>query len=105
MEHAKYTSLITNMPTIIFSKHKRSLHLKEGTELIRLPHIDSTIPINFGCCQGQCGTCAIKIVEGKENLSPKTKQEKETLSRLELEDEYRLACQCALKGKGSIWIE
>ena len=86
------------MPTLTFDKQQRSLQVKEGTELLRLPYLDSTVPLKFGCCQGQCGTCAIKVLVGEENLSPKTKQEKETLHRLKLDQSYRLACQCALRG-------
>lgn len=85
------------MPTLTFCKHNRSLHLKEGTELLRVPYLDPSVPLRFGCCKGQCGTCAIKIAAGEENLSPKTKQEQATLCRLQLES-HRLACQCALKG-------
>jgi ferredoxin len=85
------------MPTLTFCQQNHSLHVKEGTELLRVPYLDSSVPLRFGCCQGQCGTCAIKIVTGEENLSPKTKQEQATLCRLQLES-HRLACQCALKG-------
>jgi ferredoxin len=85
------------MPTLTFCQYKRSIQLREGTELVRIPHIDATAPLKFGCGKGQCGTCAIKIVSGEENLSPKTKEEEATLSRLRL-DSHRLACQCALKG-------
>lgn len=85
------------MPNLTFCKQNRSWRLKENTELLRVPHLDASIPLKFGCCQGQCGTCAIKLISGEENLSPKTKQEKETLSRLKLES-HRLACQCALRG-------
>jgi ferredoxin len=88
----------TLMPTLTFSKQKRSLHLRENTELLRVPYLDVTVPLRFGCCQGECGTCAIKILSGAENLSPKTKQEQATLCRLRFNEHYRLACQCALRG-------
>lgn len=97
MEHANSTPVNTTMPKLTFKKNNYTLHLKVGTELKRVPYLDATVPLRFGCCEGNCGTCAIKILEGAENLSPKTKQERETLSRLRL-DSHRLACQCALKG-------
>lgn len=97
MEYAKPSPFTTTMPKLTFLKNNQTLQLKEGTELLRVPHLDATAPLKFGCCQGLCGTCAIKIVEGKENLSPKTKQEILTLTQLKL-DSHRLACQCALKG-------
>lgn len=85
------------MPNLTFCKQNCSWRLKENTELLRIPYIDTSIPLKFGCCQGQCGACAIKIVSGEENLSPITKQEQATLNRLGLHS-HRLACQCALKG-------
>lgn len=97
MEYASNSQITSNMPTLTFSKQKRSLQLKEGTELLRIPHLDTNTPLKFGCCQGQCGTCAFRVEAGEDALSPKTKQEQATLCRLRLES-HRLACQCALKG-------
>lgn len=85
------------MPKLIFYSQNRSIALKEGTELRQAFQLDPTLPLKFECCKGQCGTCAIKIISGKENLSPQTKEEKETLNRLNL-DFHRLACQCAILG-------
>ena len=86
------------MPRITFNRQKISLEVKEGTELSYLSFIDSTVPLKFGCRQGHCGVCKITVISGKENLSPETKQEKETLCRLKL-DSHRLACQCAVMGE------
>lgn len=97
MEYARTPYLSSDMPLLTFCKQNCSWCLREGTELIRAPFFDASIPLKFGCCQGECGTCAIKIVSGEENLSPKTKQEQATLNRLGLQ-EHRLACQCAIKG-------
>ena len=35
----------------------------------------------FGCRDGQCGTCAVEIVQGMEFLSPKTDKEIKVLKR------------------------
>ena len=45
---------------------------------------------------GFCGTCSMKIVEGMENLSPRTEIENKLLAG-EAED-VRLACQCEVLG-------
>jgi ferredoxin len=50
--------------------------------------------IPFGCKDGICGTCRIKVLEGNENLSEKNEQEKDMFPEDPTE---RLACQCTLK--------
>ncbi|MEM9540321.1 MAG: 2Fe-2S iron-sulfur cluster-binding protein [Cyanobacteria bacterium P01_E01_bin.42] len=45
---------------------------------------------------GQCGTCLVEIVEGMENVSPRTDVENRKLKRKP--DNYRLACQTLVNG-------
>lgn len=85
------------MPKLTFLKQNQTIELKEGTELTRISVLYPSLPLKFGCRQGDCGTCAIQVVEGGQNLSPLTKQERITLQRLGLTSR-RLACQCALIG-------
>ena len=49
-------------------------------------------------CQGNglCGTCIVEIVEGAENLSPKTRREKLRLKGKPAN--RRLSCQCQVMG-------
>jgi ferredoxin len=49
---------------------------------------------------GQCGTCKVEIVEGMENLSPRTDSEILKLKRKP--DSYRLACQVIVNGNVSV---
>ena len=91
------------MPNIKFSPEDRNYTARIGTELSKLPELYPDIPLRFGCRQGNCGVCAIHIIQGESNLSPKTKQEIATLNRLEI-NQKRLACQCALKGDITILI-
>jgi ferredoxin len=85
------------MPNVTFIKHNLRYEVKGGTEFLRLYELHPSIPLKFGCRHGQCGTCAIQIIKGAENLSSPTKQEVETLDLLHLQSR-RLACQCAIKG-------
>jgi ferredoxin len=45
---------------------------------------------------GQCGTCVVEIVEGEENLSPRTQAEERKLKKRP--DNCRLACQVTVNG-------
>ena len=49
---------------------------------------------------GQCGTCVVEIVEGMENLSPKTDFETKVLRKKP--ESYRLACQTLVNGDVSV---
>lgn len=49
---------------------------------------------------GQCGTCIVEVVEGLENLSPRTPVEDRKLKKKPAT--YRLACQCLVNGPVSV---
>jgi len=57
--------------------------------------------VPFACTEGVCGTCVIEVVEGMQNLSPFTQEEKDFLGDMECE---RLACQCKIK-RGEVKIK
>jgi nitrite reductase (NADH) large subunit len=58
----------------------------------------NALTINAGCCSGLCGSDPVLILEGMENLSPPTEDEKKTLMRLNLDPRTRLACCCQVEG-------
>ena len=49
---------------------------------------------------GQCGTCVVEIVEGMENLSPRTPVEDQKLRKRP--ENCRLACQTTVHGCVSV---
>ncbi len=49
---------------------------------------------------GQCGTCVVEVVEGMENLSPRTEFESRKLKKKP--ENYRLACQSLVHGPVSV---
>ena len=51
---------------------------------------------------GQCATCVVEIVEGLDNLSPKTEFELKKLKNKP--DNYRLACQ-TLVNQGNVSVK
>ncbi|MEZ4942962.1 MAG: adenylate/guanylate cyclase domain-containing protein [Saprospiraceae bacterium] len=51
---------------------------------------------------GRCTTCRIRIIEGHQNLSPRTALERDTAHLRKWDPSIRLACQCYPKGDVSI---
>ncbi|MGB8702723.1 MAG: 2Fe-2S iron-sulfur cluster-binding protein [Thermosynechococcaceae cyanobacterium] len=49
---------------------------------------------------GQCGTCIVNVVEGADQLSPRTDFENRKLKRKP--DTYRLACQTLVNGSVAV---
>jgi ferredoxin len=47
---------------------------------------------------GLCGTCVMEIVEGLENLTPKTRRERMCWKLRGKPDNWRLSCQCQVLG-------
>ncbi len=90
------------MATVHFCNEQRDVIVTEGANL-RLKALENRIDIykiygklmNCGG-YGQCGTCVVEVMEGVENLSPRTPVEARFLKRKP--DTYRLACQVLVKG-------
>jgi len=51
--------------------------------------------VPFACTEGVCGTCVIEVVDGMDQLSDFTQEEKDFLGD---QDRERLACQCKIRG-------
>ncbi len=85
------------MATVHFPEDDLVAELKDGGRL--QDAIDASgADIPFGCREGNCATCMIHVVSGKENLNPVTEAEEITLMPDEIEQGIRLACQCIVKG-------
>lgn len=88
--------------TIKFVKENREVVVANGANL-RLKAIENGVDIytlkgkmlNCGG-YGQCGTCIVEIVDGMENLSPRTDFEERKLKKKP--QNYRLACQTVVNG-------
>lgn len=60
--------------------------------------------VPFACTEGICGTCIIEVVQGMENLSPFTQEEKDFLGDVPSGCHERMACQCKLQ-QGTVTIK
>jgi ferredoxin len=92
--------------TIKFVKENKEAIVAQGANL-RQKALDNKIDIytlkgkltNCGG-YGQCGTCVVEIVEGMENLSPRTDFEQKVLRKKP--ESFRLACQTLVNGPVSV---
>ncbi|MCV2884451.1 (2Fe-2S)-binding protein [Aestuariibacter sp. AA17] len=90
------------MPTVKLLKSGIDVSLAENSSLCELDYVVQP-DLMFGCRSAACGTCAIRVVEGLDNLSPKNEAEEHLLDTLCINDEtHRLACQCKLSGDVAI---
>ena len=78
------------MAKIINSESKEEIEIKDEAPI---KEACEKIGIPFSCSEGICGTCMIEIVEGQENLSELTQEEKD----MGMSKTRRLACQCKIK--------
>ncbi len=79
------------MGKLIFSHSGEEAEVEDGEPLHEACE-EAGVP--FACTEGVCGTCVIEVVEGMENLSPLTQEEKDFLGE---QTKERLACQCKMK--------
>jgi ferredoxin len=94
------------MGNIKFVKENKEVVAADGANL-RLKAVENSIDLYtlFGKMTncggyGQCGTCIVEIVEGLENLSPRTEVENRKFRKKP--DNYRLACQTIVNGPVSV---
>lgn len=61
--------------------------------------------IPLGCRVGACGACLIKVNSGLEALNPRDGDEEAFIEVLGYSgEEYRLACQCLIRGELTIEV-
>lgn len=92
--------------SIKFIKEDKEIVAAQGANL-RIKAIENQVDLyTFGgklmnCGgYGQCGTCLVEVVEGMENLSPRTAFEERKLKKKPAS--YRLACQTLVNGAVSV---
>ena len=92
------------MPKITITTDNKTIEVPDNYNLIDMCEEHDT-SILFGCRDGACGACMIKVKEGKEHLEKIKDDERDFLETMAAEDDERLACQCKIIGKGDVVIE
>ncbi len=68
-----------------------------GTRLIEISEKVGA-GITYGCREGECGTCLMRIVSGMDNLAEPSMLEDKVLKELMAGRRHRLACQAQVLG-------
>lgn len=85
------------MPKVHITTDDLTIDVNDGYALIDMCEEHDT-SILFGCRDGACGACMVRVLEGKENLSPMKDDERDFLETMAAEEDERLACQCKVYG-------
>ncbi|MEZ4743301.1 MAG: 2Fe-2S iron-sulfur cluster-binding protein [Bdellovibrionota bacterium] len=85
------------MPKVTITTDDLTIDVPDNYALIDMCD-DYDTSILFGCRDGACGACMIKVLEGADNLSKMGEDEKDFLETMAAEPNERLACQCKVSG-------
>ena len=84
------------MAKVLFKPDKVVHEFEDGMPLIDSCE-DVDVSLSFGCTEGTCGVCELTVLEGRENLSMVSDEEKEHLYEEDIENGMRLGCQIKVK--------
>jgi ferredoxin len=88
---------------VTFEKLGITVNVPAGTRLIEISEKIGA-GITYGCREGECCSCAVKIVSGMEHMSERSVLEDKVLQENMAAADQRLACQAQVLG-GDITIK
>lgn len=91
------------MPNLTIKTDKKTIQVSNNAAIIDVCENEDT-SILFGCRDGACGACLIRVLENPQNLSPMDEQERDFLETMAARENERLACQCRVSGDVTIEV-
>jgi len=86
------------MAKISFVKNFTPIEIQPGDNLME-SLLNAQIPVASSCHgDGVCTKCRMKIIKGKENLSPETDFEIRLKKQQEVQKDLRISCQTKVLG-------
>jgi ferredoxin len=82
---------------VTFEKLGITLSVPAGTRLIEISEKIGA-NIGYGCREGECGTCQVRVISGMENMSERSVLEDKVLQENMAGRDHRLACQAQVLG-------
>lgn len=90
------------MSKVTYKNDNSTVEVENGEKLMNVTN-DNDWPVAYGCEDGLCGTCIVKVDSGYENLNSPSDVEEMTLTAMGVFDgKHRLACQCKVNGDVTI---
>lgn len=90
------------MAKVKFIPDNATYECEDGSRLIDMCE-ELDVSLKFGCTEGTCGVCELTVMEGRENLSSITEEERDYLYEEDLKAGMRLGCQVKIK-RGTVGI-
>lgn len=84
-------------PEVIFMPDERRVVAQPGRSILEIAE-QSGLPIESGCRMGVCGADPVAILAGMEQLTAVSDDERNTLERLGLASNTRMACVACVQG-------
>jgi len=91
------------MPKLTIKTDKKTFDVEPNAAIIDVCENEDT-SILFGCRDGACGACMIRVLENPQNLSPMEEHERDFLETMAAREDERLACQCRVQGDVTIEV-
>ena len=82
---------------VTFQKLGLTVNVPAGTRLIEISEKIGA-GITYGCREGECGSCIMKISSGMEHMSERSVLEDKVLQENMAGRDHRLACQAQVLG-------
>lgn len=81
------------MAKITLAKSQKTIEVSDGSNLMQSLE-DAGIPVASSCGgEGVCTKCLVKVIDGKENLSPRSDLEIDMQEIHEFDKNQRMSCQ------------
>lgn len=86
------------MPKVKYGKNQKVVEVAQGANLFHALN-DLGVPVASSCGgEGVCVKCMVKVIEGKENLSPEGDLETDMKEIHDVPPGHRMSCQTEVNG-------
>jgi ferredoxin len=102
-ESAVQKRTLADMPKLTIKTDNKTIDVDQDAAIIDVCENEET-SILFGCRDGACGACMVRVVTNPQNLSKMEDHERDFLETMAARDDERLACQCKVLGDVTIEV-